>query len=64
MVSDNKDEMIKNVKAVLILVLMEYGLWLFVFRWRMLSGNVLILVLMEYGLWLKMWVYSEHKFMS
>ena len=37
---------------VLILVLMEYGLWLNLQKvWRTSHNWVLILVLMEYGLW-------------
>ena len=38
--------------VVLILVLMEYGLWLRLRGLVRLSSTVLILVLMEYGLWL------------
>ena len=37
--------------SVLILVLMEYGLWQTEFRRLVSMGKVLILVLMEYGLW-------------
>ena len=37
--------------VVLILVLMEYGLWLLHAVLMPRSGFVLILVLMEYGLW-------------
>ena len=40
-------------EQVLILVLMEYGLWLVEHRAIHLSLLVLILVLMEYGLWLE-----------
>ena len=36
---------------VLILVLMEYGLWLLYQRRQPTENSVLILVLMEYGLW-------------
>ena len=38
-------------RAVLILVLMEYGLWPMVERTYIVRDMVLILVLMEYGLW-------------
>ena len=40
-----------DVKVVLILVLMEYGLWLPGYDRRKNQFMVLILVLMEYGLW-------------
>ena len=38
---------------VLILVLMEYGLWHICVGWMCCKHIVLILVLMEYGLWRK-----------
>ena len=42
----------EEARAVLILVLMEYGLWLSSELIRFSACNtVLILVLMEYGLW-------------
>ena len=51
MVSDEiVDDLNKKLKDVLILVLMEYGLWPSMYAadgWH----YVLILVLMEYGLW-------------
>ena len=51
MVSDKK-LWISNLKTeVLILVLMEYGLWPCSYPWLSGSQYVLILVLMEYGLW-------------
>ena len=37
--------------VVLILVLMEYGLWRGIYEWETKGSTVLILVLMEYGLW-------------
>ena len=40
-----------GLRIVLILVLMEYGLWLSLIRVDRLFSGVLILVLMEYGLW-------------
>ena len=52
MVSDNLGVVIKHLIAtVLILVLMEYGLWQKTCKAYDKVGKVLILVLMEYGLW-------------
>ena len=42
----------RKIIKVLILVLMEYGLWLNEVNYIVASATVLILVLMEYGLWL------------
>ena len=52
MVSDEADNRRNRVcRWVLILVLMEYGLWPQNFQFQGLTQMVLILVLMEYGLW-------------
>ena len=50
MVSDAID-----IALVLILVLMEYGLWQIHDNYHNRAGQVLILVLMEYGLWPALW---------
>ena len=53
MVSDREtDYPVAHPMAVLILVLMEYGLWPTPVDVRQKALMVLILVLMEYGLWL------------
>ena len=53
MVSDSLATLKQSLPdIVLILVLMEYGLWLNMFRTNHRETKVLILVLMEYGLWL------------
>ena len=52
MVSDVFEAIIDTVvEDVLILVLMEYGLWLLAIHRLLRLHHVLILVLMEYGLW-------------
>ena len=53
MVSDIAGSLIKIPEPVLILVLMEYGLWQEVLMFTRFAHWVLILVLMEYGLWQK-----------
>ena len=54
MVSDAaRDGRRRAAAPVLILVLMEYGLWLIEVTTNLLWKSVLILVLMEYGLWHK-----------
>ena len=50
MVSDVKSDVLGVIPRVLILVLMEYGLWL-AHKGVQKFYKVLILVLMEYGLW-------------
>ena len=57
MVSDTKVEDTKVAAKVLILVLMEYGLWQQEEQGMSLNIDVLILVLMEYGLWLSLEVF-------
>ena len=54
MVSDLLRLFLELRPQVLILVLMEYGLWLRCTRTGGILSEVLILVLMEYGLWLIM----------
>ena len=52
MVSDNPEGYANTGHpTVLILVLMEYGLWLGQDKVKEINRLVLILVLMEYGLW-------------
>ena len=56
MVSDKQsdEDRPEIARRVLILVLMEYGLWHDVAEGIVKSFKVLILVLMEYGLWPKL----------
>ena len=62
MVSDPEPEDAQGMRElVLILVLMEYGLWQLGTTTVSLLPPVLILVLMEYGLWPRGWR-SDPKF--
>ena len=60
MVSDLNSQFLRwRLFLVLILVLMEYGLWPRSSALSACSGCVLILVLMEYGLWLSEFTLSS-----
>ena len=60
MVSDRTQLWLRARKiSVLILVLMEYGLWLRGGKNDDDDEEVLILVLMEYGLWLYLLLWEE-----